>query len=264
MKILFDNVLERGEFASVNASANYPARNLADGFLRLRYQANAASDSVTITLAEITAIDSIYLGYTGNLASITVALYNGGELQTVALGAIHVVSTGGARRIFEPGVTKHFGAGEVDYFDDYGGEQFASRHFPLVFADEIVLTFTGANPFYIGGIGAGLAEDIPPAVAAWDDEFVDESVVVRSAHGQVQQQYIEPRDAFTFSFTDVPFADFYRVKEACASVASKPVWVTFFEDSETTFPPGYFSVTMEGQQRERLAYGFSLSFEEAR
>ena len=266
MKILFDNVLERGEFASGNASGSYPARNLKDGFLRVRYQANNTNDNITIDFDEVQTFDSFYIGYIGNVSAITITPYYDETAHgTYALGPIHVTGDGNTR-IFEAGVTKHFAVGKTGWFDDYDGLQWASRHFdePIEYVDKIVVSLTGTSPIYIGGMAAGLAEDIPPAVAAWDDAYNDESVVVRSAHGQVQQQYIEPRDRFTFSFTDVSFADFYRVKEACASVGSKPVWVTFFEDSEDTFAPGYFSVTMDEQQRERLAYSFALSFEEAR
>ena len=264
MKILFDNVVKNAALSSLNASANYPVRNLRDGFLRVRYEVGATNDVVSIALDEPTFINALYFGYTGNLADIQVALYRDGILQTVALGAVHEVSSGGPIRIFETGVIKHFGAGAVDYFGDYDGEQFASRHFDPVIADEIVFQFTGVNPFYIGGVGAGLALDLPPAVAAWDDGYIDESVVTRSAHGQVQQQYIEPRDSFSFSFDSVEFDDFYMLKEAFRSVGSEPVWVTFFEDSEDTFPPGYFSVTMSDQQRLRNNYSFTLRFEEAR
>jgi hypothetical protein len=145
MKILFDNVLKGGTFSAVNASANYPARNLVDGFLRIRYQGTTAADSISIMLDEAVPFNAIYFGYVGNIDTIDVALYNGGILQTVALGAVHETSTDGPIRIFETGVIKHFGAGETDFFNDYDDEQFASRHIDLVYADQLIISYTGTN-----------------------------------------------------------------------------------------------------------------------
>ena len=84
MKLLTDNKLRDATVSSSGASANYPARNLIDDFLRLRYQSNATSDSVTFAFDSAVDIDSFFVGYVGNVTSLTVVFYSDGEIQDVA------------------------------------------------------------------------------------------------------------------------------------------------------------------------------------
>ena len=267
MKILFDNLLESATFSSVNASANYPVSNLVDGFLRVRYQAAATTDSIEITPTSAITMNSFYLGYIGNVSSITLRVFSGDELRTVALGAEHgtgetdtvrVDSTGGA--------IMHFGAGATDFFEDYDGAlQFVSAHFPAISGvDRILIDLVGSDPFYVGGMAGGLAVEPPSPDAAWQDDQVNRSPVVRSPHGQVQQLYIEPYKQFLFTFNGATFAEFSAIKAGAMAVGSHPVWVTFFEDSPTDYPPGYYTMSLGSPQRERRLYRFTLNFEEAR
>lgn len=266
MKILTDNKLLGSTISSTGASANYPARNLIDPFLRLRYQTANATDTIEFELAEAATFDSFYIGYTGNLASIEVEFLIGDNVQDVAFFNIHVTGDGNTR-VFEPGVIKYFADGPTNHWDDYvAGREFASRHFPpLANIDRVRINITGTGPIYIGGVGGGMAVSMPPAIAAWRDEYEDNSVVTRSPGGQVQQQYIEPYDVFNFSFDKILFDKFYEIKDAVKALGiGGGAWVTFFEDSEGEFPPGYYTVSMGGGAREENFYSFSLSFTEAR
>jgi hypothetical protein len=264
VKILFNNALNAAVYTSVNAAGSFPAGNLSDGFLRLRYQVDGTADTVTITLSESVSVDCFFMSYIGNISDIDVTFFSGDVARLVTLGP--AVGTGDADTIVTgDGDTMHYGEGPSNYFDDYAGEQTVSRTFDVVTSiDKIVIALTGTNPFYIGGVAAGLCEDIPPALAAWDDTYNDNSVSVRSSHGQVQALYIEPVRSYGFSFDAIPTADFVRIKAAAQSVGPIPVWVSFFEDSPDAIPPGYYQVTMEGQRRSMYTYAFNMQFTEAR
>lgn len=264
MKILFNNLLKDATYSGVNVSANYPARNLADDFLRLRYQVNNTGDSVSIELSEAITIDCFFLSYIGNVSDITVSFFSGDAVQLVTLGPD--VATGDGNIIVTgDGSTMHFAEGPSDYFDDYAGEQSVSRHFDTVTSiDKVTIDLVGTNPFYIGGIAAGQAVDMSPPVAAWDDTFNDNSPASRSSHGQVQALHIEPTKAFTFSFDGVSSSKYEAVKSAAMGAGPVPCWVTFFEDTPSTIRPGYYQVEMTGGQRSGHRYNFQLSFTEAR
>lgn len=265
MKLLTKNVLRQSTVSSAAASANYPARNLIDDFLLLRYQANATQDSITFDLDEQQSFDSFYIGYTGNVTSITVTFFSEGEAQQIARSFIAATGDGNIR-VFEPGVVKYWGEGPTDHWRDYTGLQYASRHFPTITGvDSVTVEVSGTSPIYVGGMAGGEAIDMPAATAAWRDDYEDNSTVSRSPHGQTQQNYISPYNVFQFSFDAVGFDKFYEVKEALRELGSGlGAWVTYFEDSESEFPPGYATITMRNPQRERNTYSFGLTFTEAR
>jgi hypothetical protein len=237
VKILFNNVLRTATYAAVNASANFPAANLADDFLRVRYQSTATTDSITITLAETAAVDSFYFGYMRDVTGITVTFRNSGG---AAIGAAD--------------------------FSSYAGEAAVVAHFTQIDGvAEVIIDLTGSSSsFYVGGVAAGVAVEMPNPDAAWEDAFTDNSILVRSPAGQVQQQYIEPYSRFLFSWVGVTIAKFTEVKAAAISVSSRPVWVTFFEESLDEYPPGYYTAIIGNPQRERREYRFTFTFEEAR
>lgn len=264
MKILFTNVLCGGTYSATNAQSNYPAENLDDDFLRLRYQAAATSDAITIDLASAVSMDSFYMSYIGSVSTIDVAFYAGDVVQFITLGT--AVSTGDSNTIVTgDGNDMHFANGPSDYFSDYAGQQSIVRYFDLVTSiDRVVITLTGTNPFYIGGVAAGSSVTIPVANTTYQPGYDDESSSVRSSHGQVQAVYVEPTRSYTFSFDGVTQANFDTVFNACRGVGPLPVWATFFEDSTAEYPPGYYQVTMQNQQRTGLTYSFQLVFSEAR
>ena len=238
MKILTDNKLRGANISSSNGEPNYPAQNLIDDFLHLRYQANAATTDIIIKLSEPASFDCFYLGYVGNVSSITVDFYSEGDVENSILL----------------------------YWNDYFGAQFASRSFTkLNDIDEIKISIIGTSPIYIGGVAGGALVDMPPAVAAWRDDYTDNSIVTRSAYGQVQQNYIEPYKVFGFTFEEVSFAKFYEIKNSLRALgAGGGAWVTFFEDSEDEFPPGYYTISFNDPVRNKNVYSFNLTFTEAR
>lgn len=236
MRILFNDVVKNALIASTNASGSYPADNLGDEFLRLRYQVDGTYDSITVTLEEAATIDSVWFGYMHNVDSLDVTFHDGGGTE---IGAAP--------------------------FGDYNEESFTARHFdPVSGVEEIRVEIGGTAPFFIGGMGAGEALAMPAAVAAWDDGYIDNSVMVRSSHGQMQQQYIEPYTRYAFAFTDSTLVEFLTIKSAAANVGKRPVWATLFELSMDTYPPGYYSVELRSAKRERMLYRFDLVLEEAR
>ena len=265
MKILTDNKLRGANISSSNGEPNYPAQNLIDDFLHLRYQANADTDEISIKLSEPASFDCFYIGYTGNISSITIHFYSDGGVENIIL--LYQASTGdGNLRIFEDGVNKFWAEGAIDYWNDYFGAQFASRSFTKINdIDEIKISIIGTSPIYIGGVAGGALVDMPPAVAAWRDDYTDNSIVTRSAYGQVQQNYIEPYKVFGFTFEEVSFTKFYEIKTSLRSLgAGGGAWVTFFEDSEDEFPPGYYTISFNDPERNKNVYSFNLTFTEAR
>ena len=106
---------------------------------------------------------------------------------------------------------------------------------------------------------------MPPATAAWSDEYQDNSSLTRSPHGQVQQNYVEPYNKYNFSFDGVDMQTFNEIKRALRDLGSGGgAWVTFFEQSEAEFPPGYYTAELKSPQRERHTYSFEIGFTEAR
>ena len=265
MKILTKNELLGGTVSSAGASGNYPARNLLDTFLRLRYQGNVTSDSITIDMDHPADFNSFFVGYIGNVASISVVFLSNGNVQDIARSFIHATGDGNIR-VFEPGVVKYWAEGPTDHFNDYSQTHYASRHFPtLTNIDSVRIDITGTSPVYIGGVAGGVAIDMPPAIGAWRDDYEDNSSFTRSPGGQVQQSYVEPLDVYNFSFDQVKFEKFYEVKDAIKALgAGGGAWVTFFEDSESEFPPMYCTLSMGSPERERHFYSFDLTFTEAR
>jgi len=265
MKILTKNELLGGTVSSAGASANYPARNLLDTFLRLRYQGNVTSDSITIDMDHPADFDSFFVGYIGNVTDITVTFFIGEAAQDIAKSFIHATGDGNIR-VFEPGVVKYWAEGPTDHFNNYQQTQYTSRHFPtLTNIDSVRIDITGTTPVYIGGVAGGVAIDMPPAIAAWRDDYEDNSSVTRSPGGQVQQAYIEPLEVYNLSFDQVKFDKFYEVKDALKALGSGGgAWVTFFEDSESEFPPMYCTINIGSPSRERNFYSFDLTFTEAR
>lgn len=238
MRVLFDNKIRTAEYAAVNASANFPARNLADDFLRVRYQVTASTtDTITITPASEISVDSFYIGYMRDVSTISVTFRDSGG---TALGTAD--------------------------FSSYTGEEYAVSHFTQIDnVASIVLDLSGSSSsFYVGGVAAGVAVEMPAPDAAWEDAFTDNSILVRSPHGQVQQQYIAPYSRYLFSFAGVSISKFTEIKDASIAVSSRPVWATFFEESTDEYPPGYFTAIMGNPQRERREYRFTFTFEEAR
>lgn len=264
MKILTTNALIGATVNSTQASSNYPASNLIDPFLRLRYQASATADSIIFTLAEEADFNCFFIAYSGGVSSIEVQFLSGGEVQDIA--RTYIAATGdGNTRIFETGVTKYWGDGPTEHWSDYDGLMYASRHFgTLTGVDQVRVNITGTSPMYVGGMAGGVCIDMPPATAAWADEIEDNSTVTRSAHGQTQQNYIEPLKKYGFSFDGVTFADYNEIKAGFTALGGAAGWVTFFEESEEEFPPGYYSMSLTGGQRERLTYSFNIDFTEAR
>lgn len=264
MKILFDNLIKDATIASVNAAPNYPARNLQDGFLRRRYQVEGTSDSLSVQFDGNISINCIYMGFIGNISDIAVTMYSGGQALDLTFDSIHIAEEN-VIRIYDTDVIAMFAGGAADYFDDYSGLEFVSRHFNTITGvDEIRISYNGTDPFYVGGLSAGLCVDIPPAIVQWEDSYQDNSIVTASPYGQTLTQYIEPLKQFVFTFEFVDYNRFIELKEIFREAGQVPCWVTFFEDSESDYPPGYYVVQMQGQQRNRYTYTFTLIFTEAR
>lgn len=234
MKILFENVLASESINSVNQIPNYPAQNLVSKFLELRYEVAGTSDTVTVDFGSPTDIDCVFLGYLNNITDIDLDL---------KVGAV---------------------SNAID-FSSYSNEGAVFRDFTVISGvTTIELNLQGLNPFFAGGLAMGKAVDMPPATVQWEDSFQDNSSVTVSPYGQVNAQYIKPLRQFVFTFESVSYNRFLFLKEQFAKVGSNPVWVVFFEESQSDYPPGYYRVRMQGQRRNRLVYEFSVVFTEAR
>jgi len=225
MYVLFDNVLMDTVITAIGEDANYPADNLKSAFLRKRYQSVATSDTITITFATLTAINSVYYAYT-NADTIEVRLYDGATLLNTLTGS-----------------------------DRY--------HFASVDVDKVEIDLSGTDTVYLGGIGIGLDYQIDPPESFWAEDFDDRSIVSESDAGQVLQEYVEPLRVYDFTIPTLDRMEARALQtEYVKTGIGRTLWV---DPDTDDLPMLYSTLTgAVVVQKNKRQYTANMSFREAR
>ena len=211
MRMLFENLVDAATLSTTLPNTNYPVISLQHPFLRKRYQADAATATITATLAAAAAVSCFFYGY-HNCTSIVLRLYNSvpALLKTVTVSSP------------EAGVGSEF-------FTSVAG----------VASAQVDITAAGA-PVYLGGVGLGVYYEAPRPTADFEEGLIDNSVVVSSSSGQTHGLYVEPlqRRRYTISnMTRTVRAEIAALMKAKG--IGVPMWIDVFYNDHDYDPPMY-------------------------
>lgn len=263
MRILFENYALEATVTSTNASTNYPPGNLVHPFLRKRYQNLDGSDTITITFPADRTVDSVFLGY--HNADEEELLTEGGDVITTEQDdPLLIVSANLTVKLFNLAGTQLY-ENNIVMLNQFEAIHFTALNF--VRRVTIVIDWQGlGKKGYLGGVGVGLSYDMPYFNAEWSNGMLDNTVVNRSLVGQVLQNYIEPQDTKTFTWNGVLPDIFTEIKTLVKQTGTgRPIWVDFFEESHEIVAPIYATIGgIEGAQKNKGTYTFSMTFTEAR
>jgi hypothetical protein len=236
MRILFDNAALRATITSANENANYPASNLVDEFLKIRWQENLIYSIITVAFDNPEDINAVFWSYS-NAENIVVFTDTGavacerpsGVEITSPLGE-HIVTSDG----YEIGVTPASTSASAVYFDSL---QEDVTHLYIHIVGEADMT-------YLGGIGCGNAIEITRPLAAYTEGIQDNSIVVQSAYGQAAQNYIEPLRVESPTCRGVTREKANEVMAAYKALGvGGKVWVDFTERDHEFRKPMYAQIT---------------------
>lgn len=237
MKILFDNLLDDATITSVNASPNYAVENLQDQFVEVRYQSALSSDTITITLNEISSINCIFYNYT-NADTMEFKLYNSSDvlLYTKTISSVS---------------------------DDISGYYFTT----VENVSYITLYITETTAPYLGSLGFGQAKEMKNlANQDWSEPITDNTVITTSPEGSVLQNYVQPLDGYTFTFRDYTREEINEIKTLIKSIGiGKGVFIDITEDNHSFINTlfAYLIATISPVRNGRR-YDFTLQIREAR
>lgn len=225
MRVLFQNKAEDAGITALYENANYPVSNLVSRFLRKRFQSTANSDTVTIDFGAITAISSVFYGYT-NATSVTINVYDGVTLLETCT--------------------------DLDCFS-----------FPEVQADKVEIVLTASSPVYLGGVGVGVAYELPPPSSFWTESYQDRSLVSESQSGQVLQEYVEPLIGFDFAWNMLSRDQARGLLAQYKAVGvGRPLWIAPETDD---IDPLYARITdAMGASKDKRRYSVRMNIREAR
>jgi hypothetical protein len=249
MKILFDNLAELATISAPGESGNYPASNLANIFLRKRYQALTGSDTITFTFTSDQVIDSFFYGYNN---------------KRLGDAAVYAMTT-----TFRDSLGASLGVQTIAACANFGAIYFTT--ISAVRTVEVAISWAGAGAAYLGGIGFGQAYTMPETnlLADWGDAVEDNSTVDTTEAGAVIRDYAEPLTLRPVNFAYVERDDYLVIKNYLATTGKgKPLWVDPFDEDHTFMLPLYAQI-VDGMQNatkdpERQYWSFSLVLKEAR
>jgi hypothetical protein len=237
MKILFDNVaLAYETVTSDDGSPNYPAQNLVSPFLEKRFQSTALADRVVFDFDYATyTVDCFFYAF-HTMSEVTIELYNGGALVYTQTINPAEANTGAV-------------------------------HFAPVVADEARVLIAGAGaPLYLGGVGFGEAYTMPHPLAEWPEDVADSSVLDSSPMGQDSQEYVDPLDVLTYSFSNVTRVVAEEIKDIFKAVGvGGHFWIDPTELNHAFQRPLYVTLLETvAPEKNGLTYSFTLKCREAR
>ena len=234
MILLFEDKVANATFTSLNASLNYPAENLQNQILRKRYQSSIESDTITITFSGASTIKDFWYAFT-NATSLELRLYSGLSV------LLHTITISSPQAI-----------------DAY--------HFTAVEASYAEIDIAGSTGVYLGGVGLGSGVTYPDPLNAWEENYIDNSVVATSRAGQTLQDYVEPLKVNNWTFREIDRDDMNSFKTLYKNKGiGKPLWVDLFEGNHDFLEPIYASIgqpivtTKNGRK-----YNFNINMREAR
>jgi hypothetical protein len=264
MKILFENkCLPPTTVTSLDFSENYPPANLAHIFLHKRYQNKTGADTITFDFLKDVTLNCFFYGFN-----------NGRDLYRLCEdGSLRLTESGLIRGIVSSSMTLQL----YDYLDNLlhtetivQASQFGSVFFDavnLVRKAKIVIDWAGGGGAYLGGCGMGEVYTMPDPIADWIDSLEDNSIIASSLAGQCMQNFVEPLDVLPFNFKNVSRDQFTEIRDQIKALGKgRPVWVDYFENWHTQFPPSYAQLVdgLENPSKNDRTYSFSLTFKESR
>lgn len=236
MKILLDNKVIDSTITSNLQNENYPAQNLANQFLRKRYQAVGITDLITITFDLSISTTSFYYSY-NNLSSMVVRFYDFYDL---------LLHTENITEVFEEDAIYFTQVDDVSYM-----------------TIEVTTSFSDA---YLGGVAVGIPTDFGNVFAAWEDDPLDNSVVTDSDSGQSLQNYEEPLSSYNFEFRDKTNAEKLTEQNLIkAKGKGGKIWADPFEDNHVYMVPFYGTIrSMIVPVKNGRRFDYTLRLREAR
>lgn len=257
MKILFDNAATRATISSTNENANYPASNLIDEFLRIRWQEYHTGSVITIEFDDPEDIDCVFWAYS-NAENIVVFTDTGAGASEGAYG-IELTSSGDYLTTsdgYMVGIVPASDGASAVYFDSV---QTGVTHLYIWIYGE-------ADKTYLGGIGCGLSTTLYPVVD-YKEGYEDNSIIASSPYGQVAQNYIDPLVVDSYNFVGVTRETLIDIRDKYKTVGvGGKVWVDLTSEKHEFKTPMYavISAPFQSAPMGNGKYSFSLSFTEAR
>jgi hypothetical protein len=261
MRILFDNLIFTATLSAGGTSINYPLSNLVHSFLVKKFQQTVDgtpivtyedtpityegedvtfrgmddNDALTLTWDNDKIIDFIGIGYS-NALYFTLRLYNSSD---------------------EIMFTKEFTSDEMGaIFTPVSGVRKAK-----IFLDDD----TDPMTVYVGKVGIGKTYTMPDPINDWDSEITDNSFGTTGTDGQIQGQYIEPYEAYTFNFAIDTLAQKNAIKALVKNLGKMtPAFVIPFEGKMDVIQPLYATIAYSSPSKEDNVYRFTLTITEAR
>lgn len=231
MRILFANDLYDATLSADSENANYPVTNLQNDSLKKIFKAEAASVVITATLAEVEALNCVYIGYT-NASAAVAALYDESDvlLKSVTLSPTR------------------------------GGLSFASTSD----VSYLTLTLAGSADIYLGGFGFGLNYSMPDPNNDLILKPIDNTTINYSNDGQLYQNHVDilhEIDA-TYSFQ---YIDTFNEILAKWEALRHPVWVEPYEENIGMINPMWCKITMDDSPTQTWGwYAWAHNYREVR
>jgi hypothetical protein len=239
MRILFVNEIEGAVVTSVNGSLNYPAESIYHPFLRKKFKSLFDNDVLTIDLSETVDMNCFFMGF-HNVTAGTVSFFD---------GALSPVGT------------------PIDLASALG---IFTSYFSTISVKRIVVEAecAGSSQLYIGGIGAGVYQQMPLDMTNFAPfAVVDGTTVSQSVGGQVSRNRAPALRSRTWTW---PTLDQTAKNDLDPYVLDlgigKPVWMDLFEGEPDFDPPMYAAVTTPRELTNPAPnrYVLTVSFQEAR
>ena len=238
MRILFVNEIEGSGVTSVNGSLNYPAESIYHPFLRKKFKSLLSSDALTIDLDSAADMNCFFMGF-HNVTAGTVSFFDGA---------------------LSPVGTPLDLASALDIFVAY---------FSTISVKRIVVDVsTTSSQVFIGGIGAGVYQQMPiDLTASFPFEVTEATTISRSAGGQTSRNKAPSLRSRSWTWPDLDQTEKDDLDPIVLALGiGKPVWMDLFENNRTFDPPMYAFVKDErGLTNPSFnRYDMTINFQEAR
>jgi hypothetical protein len=259
MKLLLDNILSTATLTSLHEDPNNPLENLYHVFLRNRYQSTATSDTITITFASPTSINSIYYGYT-NASTISFQFLDASGNEMLEFGeSVGLLTEAGGRLLTE------LGGGIAAYSNSDIALEIESFHFDAISVSSIKIALSGSANVYLGGVGVGTTYAPPYPSDNWTEPLDDRSIVSESQAGQILQEYVQPLRIYNFTFEALTRAELNTLRQTYIDLGrGKPLWIEIVPDHTDVAPLyGYIQETPD-TTHARFLLSLTFKFKEAR
>lgn len=227
MIVLFNNLIYNATISADTVDSSYPVTNLQNDEPSKLYKANQASAVITLTLADTSTINCLYLANT-NATGASLGLYNASntllDTQTVD------VDRGGACFV---------GVSDVSY---------------------MILTLSGSDTVYLGGIGTGAKYQMPNPLNDVIPLPIDNTVRNISDSGTGFFNRVPIRIAISTNFANIARTLYNEIFGLWAALAH-PVWVDVYENYTGIINPMFADMAMGNSpthkyKRDAMTFNF--------